>query len=95
MAYQWNAGTASFRLPVNVDDNGDISTGGTVAGTRGIVFGYVDNTATLMQIVDGGGTPDPNAYKGLGGVFINYLFNGSFVLNGAKKTVTYSAEEVA
>lgn len=96
MAYQWSdEPLASFRLPVSTNIDGDIAgDGDTVTGTRTVTFGYVDNAAALTVLVEGNAI-SPYEIKGLGGVFIEYLFGGEYVISGAKKSVTYSAEEVA
>lgn len=97
MAYQWsNEAQATFRLPVEVNASGDIATGSDVAaGSRNITFGYVSNVASLTALVEGTGEAATGEIRGLGKIFVEYLFGGSYVISGAKKSVTYSAEEVA
>lgn len=99
MAYQWkNEAQATFRLPVEVNVSGDIATGSdVVTGSRNITFGYVSNAAGLEALVEGADDPPAaeGEIRGLGKIFIEYLFGGSYIISGAKKSVTYSAEEVA
>lgn len=97
MAYQWSdEAQATFRLPVEVNASGDIATeSDTVTGSRTITFGYVSNTASLTALVEGTGEAATGEIRGLGKIFVEYLFDGNYIISGAKKSVTYSAEEVA
>lgn len=99
MAYEWSEDAqASFRLPVGLNADGDIAYGSDdIAGKKSLTFGYVDNTATLSQLVTGvaAGESPTTPYSGLGGVFVRFLLTAQYDISGAKKSVTYSAEEVA
>ncbi len=93
MAYRWTTTPkATFRLPATVDANGDFAPAAGSTGTTNVNFGYITNNATLPVILNGDSTMN---YRGLGGVFIEFLLGANYDAAGARKTVVYDAEEVA
>lgn len=99
MAYAWeNPSTAAVRVPVNVDDNGNIAIGdATVAGAKSQSFSSTAMSTTAAEFFasPADGSVEGQVRGGTAYTFLAYLLGGSYDALSAKRTIIQSVEEAA
>lgn len=95
MAYEFQTpATGSLRVDVNLDEDGNIATGGAeVAGAKSMTFSSVSATATAEDFAAVGSAMGGSA--GLLRTFFGYLLGGSAITSSMRRTLIQTVREVA
>lgn len=86
--------TASVRVPVGVNEDGDIATGDeVVVETKTLQFSYTATTATAEEIIYGeNALHDAITKSGIITTFIDYLLGATAEPYGMKRTIVQATE---